>query len=235
MARRSAAPPRSVCGTRSLRLTPGSRSGCGSRSALLRGAQQLQGTLLRRPRCCGPRQGGCRWSDTQSLPRPRRAARPRCCPGGGGSGRADRAVAGPAWRATRRSGAGRPTRMLTPHMPDSTIASWKRASISTQASTSIGSIETEATALAVMAWSWPSVTVVRIVTPVAKRPIASRNRSTAGASLTPPPPAGASPVAVRRGRPAAAPRWRGRGARSPRVPTAGPRCRWTGRSSRRPP
>ena len=64
--------------------------------------------------------------------------------------------------------------MLTPQTPDSTIASWNRASRSTQTRTSSGSRLTEVTALAVIAWSWPAPRVVSTVTPVAKRPIARR-------------------------------------------------------------
>ncbi len=54
---------------------------------------------------------------------------------------------------------------------------------STQMSTSSGSSETDVKALAVIAWSMPSTTVVVTVTPVAKRAIARRKRETSEGSL----------------------------------------------------
>src|ERR1700722_7208126 len=52
---------------------------------------------------------------------------------------------------------------------------WVRVFASTQTSTSSGSSDTEANALAVMPWTSPSRSTVIIVTPVAKHPIALRN------------------------------------------------------------
>jgi hypothetical protein len=65
-------------------------------------------------------------------------------------------------------------RMLTPQRPLSTIASWNRASRSTQTRTSSGSKDTDASALAVIAWSVVPRRLVTMVTPVARRPTASR-------------------------------------------------------------
>jgi hypothetical protein len=50
-------------------------------------------------------------------------------------------------------------------------------------STRSGSRETEVNALAVIAWSMPSTTVVVTVTPVAKRAMARRKRETSEGSL----------------------------------------------------
>ena len=60
-------------------------------------------------------------------------------------------------------------------MPDSSTASWNRLVRCEQTSTCGGSSETDVNALAVMAWSTPSITVVTTVTPLANRPRAPRN------------------------------------------------------------
>src|ERR1039458_7369981 len=65
--------------------------------------------------------------------------------------------------------------MLTPKRFLACRWAWVRALWSTQTSSSSGSSDTEANALAVMPWTSPSKSRVMIVTPVAKHPIASRN------------------------------------------------------------
>ena len=60
-------------------------------------------------------------------------------------------------------------------MPDCSTASWNRLARCEHTSTCGGSSDTDVKALAVMAWSTPSSTVVTTVTPLANRPSAPRS------------------------------------------------------------
>src|SRR3954453_2289418 len=108
-------------------------------------------------------------------------------------------VAGPRWNANRsswptsgrplvanQSAARRPAveSTDTPHVPDWSTASRKRASLSTQTSTDSGSSETDVNALAVIAWSMPSCRVVTTVTPEGKWPTVRRNTRPSPADRT---------------------------------------------------